>query len=338
MQAVVFTAPETAVIERIPDPACKPDEVVVQVAATGICGTDLHIYRNEYMSDFPVIPGHEFGGVIVEAGKDVTDFRIGERVAVDPNLYCGHCYFCRNEQSNHCLNWQGVGITRPGSFAQYVAAPARAAYRLPDSLTDAQAAFIEPVSCVVHAMKRLRVWPADEVLIFGAGPMGLLLVQVMRHNGASQVVVVEKQPDRLALARRLGATAAITAGTDQAEALKEQAPYGFAIVIDATGVPAVIEQAFNYLKPRGQYLQFGVAPNNATVKVSPYDIFHKDWTIIGSFALCYTFQAAIAWMANGVVDVNPLISHSLPLSGFLPVFQSFAAGQTLKVQLLPGKS
>jgi 2-desacetyl-2-hydroxyethyl bacteriochlorophyllide A dehydrogenase len=338
MQAVVFTAPETAVIEQVPDPACKPDEVVVQVGATGICGTDLHIYRNEYMSDFPVIPGHEFGGVIVEVGRDVTDFRVGERVSVDPNLYCGHCYFCRNEQSNHCLNWEGVGITRPGSFAQYVAAPARAAYRLPESLTDAQAAFIEPVSCVVHGMKRLRVWPADEVLIFGAGPMGLLLVQVMRHNGASQIVVVEKQPDRLALARKLGATATIAAGPDQAKALKELAPYGFAIVIDATGVPAVIEQAFNYLKPRGQYLQFGVAPNNATVKVSPYDIFHKDWTIIGSFALCYTFQAAIAWMANGVVDVNPLISHTLPLSGFLPAFQSFAAGQTLKVQLLPGKS
>ncbi len=252
MQAVVFTAPETAVIEQVPDPACKPDEVVVQVGATGICGTDLHIYHNEYMSDFPVIPGHEFGGVIVEVGKDVTDFGVGERVAVDPNLYCGHCYFCRNEQSNHCLNWQGVGITRPGSFAQYVAAPARAAYRVPESLTDAQAAFIEPVSCVVNAMKRLRVWPADEVLIFGAGPMGLLLVQVMRHNGASQIVVVEKQPDRLALALKMGATAAITAGPDQAQALKELAPYGFAIVIDATGVPAVIEQAFNYLKPRGR--------------------------------------------------------------------------------------
>lgn len=337
MQAVVFTAPEMAAIERVADPACRPDEVVVQVGATGICGTDLHIYHNEYMSDFPVIPGHEFGGVIVEVGKDVTDFRAGERVAVDPNLYCGHCYFCRNEQSNHCLNWQGVGITRPGSFAQYVAAPARATYRVPDSLTDAQAAFIEPVSCVVHAMKRLRVWPADEVLIFGAGPMGLLLVQVMRHNGASQVVVVEKQPDRLALARKLGATAAITAGSDQAEALKELAPYGFAIVIDATGVPAVIEQAFDYLKPRGQYLQFGVVPNHATVRVSPYDIFHKDWTIIGSFALCYTFQAAIAWMASGVVDVNPLISHQLPLSSFQSAFESFAAGETLKVQLLPGQ-
>ena len=124
MQAVVFTAPETAVVEEVPDPSCKPDEVVVRVSATGICGTDLHIFHNEYMSEFPVIPGHEFGGEIVQVGKEVTDFGVGERVAVDPNLYCGHCDFCRTEKANHCLNWQGVGITRPGSFAQYVAAPA----------------------------------------------------------------------------------------------------------------------------------------------------------------------------------------------------------------------
>ena len=117
MQAVVFPTPETVAVEQVADPACGPDEVIVQVAMTGICGTDLHIYRNEYMSRFPLIPGHEFAGTIVEAGPAVTDFRVSERVAVDPNLYCGHCYFCRNQQANHCLNWQGVGITRPGGFA-----------------------------------------------------------------------------------------------------------------------------------------------------------------------------------------------------------------------------
>jgi len=338
MQAVVFPKAEVLAVERVPDPICAPDEVVVRVAATGICGTDLHIFRNEYMSDFPVIPGHEFGGVIVEVGKDVTDFKLGERVAVDPNLYCGHCYFCRNEQSNHCLNWQGVGITRPGSFAEYVAAPARAAYKLPECLSDAQAAFIEPVSCVVHALKRLRVWPGDEVLIFGAGPMGLILVQALRHSGASQVVIVEKQAERLALARQLGATAAISPGPDLDAALRARAPYGYAIVVDATGVPAVIETEFQYLKPRGQFLQFGVVPKNATIRFSPYDLFQHDWTVIGSFALCYTFQPAIAWLANGVVDVNPLISHSVPLAQFPAAFAQFAAGQTLKVQLRPGSA
>jgi len=336
MQAIVFSAPETASFEQVPDPICQPDEVIVQVARTGICGTDVHIYQNEYMSEFPIIPGHEFGGTIVEVGREVTDFRPGDRVAPDPNLYCGHCYFCRNEQANHCLNWQGVGITRPGSFAEYVAVPARACYKLPDSISDAQAAFVEPLACVVHALKRFRIWPGDEVLILGAGPMGLILVQALRHSGASQVVVVEKQLDRLALAQRLGATAVIAAGPDQAEALHELAPYGFAVVVDATGVPAVIEQAFNYLKPRGQYLQFGVAPNNATIKLSPYDVFRHDWTIIGSFALCYTFQPAIAWLANGIIDIAPLISHTVPLREFAGVFELFRAGKTLKVQLQPG--
>jgi len=336
MQAVVFTAPETVVVKQVPDPVCQPDEVVVKVAASGLCGTDLHIYHNEYMSEFPIIPGHEFGGIVAEVGKEVTDFKVGDRVSADPNLYCGHCYFCRNEQANHCLNWEGVGITRPGSFAEYVAVPARATYLLPDNLTDAQAAFIEPVSCVIHALKRLRVWPGDEVLIFGAGPMGLLLVQALGHSGASQVVVVEKQPDRLALASKLGATATVPAGPAQAEALRELAPYGFAIVVDATGVPAVIEKAFDYLKPRGQFLQFGVTPNNARVSLSPYDIFRHDWTIIGSFALCYTFQAAIAWLANGVVKVEPLISHTLPLREFPTALRDFAEGKTLKVQLRPG--
>jgi 2-desacetyl-2-hydroxyethyl bacteriochlorophyllide A dehydrogenase len=336
MQAVIFPAPETMALEQVSDPACGPDEVIVQVAAAGICGTDVHIYRNEYMSDFPLIPGHEFVGQIVEVGRDIADFQPGDRVAVDPNLYCGHCYFCRNQQANHCLNWEGVGITRSGGFAQYVAAPGRACYRVPDSLTDGEAAFIEPLACVVHALNRLRVWPGAEVLIFGAGPMGLLLVQALKHSGASQVVVVEKQADRLALAGRLGATATITAGPDQAEALQTLAPYGFAVVIDATGVPAVIEQAFDYLKPRGQFLQFGVTPRDATIKLRPYDVFHRDWTIIGSFALCYTFEPAIAWLAAGVVDVSPLISHTVPLTDFPDLFQQFADGKTLKVHLQPG--
>lgn len=335
MRAVVFPAPETVSVERVPDPAPRRDEVVVQVAVSGLCGTDLHIYRNEYMSHFPVIPGHEFGGVIAQVGQEVTGFRPGDRVAVDPNLYCGHCHFCRSEQSNHCLNWEGIGITRPGSFAEYVAAPARACYRLPDNLSDAQAACVEPVACVVHSLKRIRLSPGDEVLIFGAGPMGLLLVQALRHMGASQVVVVEKQPDRLALAGHLGAGATVLSGPDQAEALRELAPYGFGVVVDATGVPAVIEQAFQYLKPRGQYLQFGVVPRDARISWSPYDLFRHDWTVVGSFALCYTFQPAIAWLSSGIVRVEPLISHTLPLTEFPAALEAFAAGRTMKVHLRP---
>ena len=333
MQAVIFPQAEMMAVERVPDPTCAPDEVVVRVASCGICGTDVHIYRGEYMSDFPVIPGHEFSGEVVEVGRDVTGFARGDRITVDPNLYCGHCDFCRNEQANHCRNWQGIGITRPGGFAEYVAAPAKACYKLPEGMTDTQAAFIEPLACVVHALKRLRTWPADDVLIFGAGPMGLLLVQALRHSGASRVAVVEKQAERLKLASAVGASAVVTADAHQDEALRALAPDGFPIVIDATGVPAVIERAFSYLRPRGQYLQFGVAPNHAKVQVSPYDIFHNDWEIIGSFALCYTFLPAMAWLANGVIDVAPLVSHQVDFAGFRDAFDAFAAGRTLKVHV-----
>ena len=335
MKAIVIPEPETISLEQIKDPGCGPDEVVVQVAACGICGTDLHIYRNEYMSGFPLVPGHEFAGQIVAVGQNVTDFQPGDRVAVDPNLYCGHCYFCRNLQANHCLNLEVVGVTRAGAFAEYVAVPTQACYRVPASLTDNQAAFIEPLSCVVYALNRLRVWPGDEVLIFGAGPMGLLLTQALSHSGASRVVVVDLQPDRLALAAQLGASNVIAAGSTQDEALREMAPHGFAIVVDATGVPAVIEHAFDHLKPRGQFLQFGVTPMAATINLHPYRVFRHDWTIIGSFALCYTFQPAIDWLTGGVVKVEPLVSHSLPLTEFPRAFEQFAAGKTLKVHLQP---
>ncbi|MCS6846409.1 MAG: zinc-dependent alcohol dehydrogenase family protein [Anaerolineae bacterium] len=336
VNAVVFTQPGTISIERVPDPTCAPDEVIVKIAIAGICGTDVHIYRNEYLSKFPLIPGHEFGGTVVEVGSAVRDFKAGDRVAVDPNISCGQCEFCRSLQPNHCLNWRGVGITQSGAFAEYVAVPARVTYKLPDGLTDQQAAFIEPLSCVVYALNRIRVHPADEVLVFGAGPMGLLLIQALKHSGAARLVAVDKQSRRLELASQMGADHLLL-GDDLRikESLRDLAPHGFHIVVDATGVPTVIEQALDYLRPRGQYLQFGVAPMTATINWRPYDIFRRDWTIIGSFALSFTFQQAIAWLLNGAINVAPLVSHTLPLSEFTLGFREFIEGKTLKVHLKP---
>jgi 2-desacetyl-2-hydroxyethyl bacteriochlorophyllide A dehydrogenase len=335
MQAVVFSAPEQITIQTVDDPVCAADEVLVKVSQVGICGTDIHILHNDYHSTFPIIAGHEFVGQVVETGKKVTSLQKRDRVAVDPNLYCGECYFCRQEQSNHCLNWQGVGITRPGGFAEYVAIPARACYKVPESLTDTEAAFIEPLSCVIHALRRMRTWPGDEVLIFGAGPMGLLLVQAMRYTGASRIVVVEKQPERRNLAIKMGAISAIAPDTDLVKQLSAMSPYGYAIVIDATGVPEVIQSALQFLKPRGQYMQFGVTSKGVKVQWEPYDIYHKDLTIIGSFALCYTFQPAVAWLANRVVEIEPLVSHILPIAEFQQGFLEFADGKTLKVHIRP---
>ena len=336
MKAIVFPSPETIAVEEVPDPTCQPDEVILKIASSGICGTDLHIYKGEYIADFPLIPGHEFSGTIVEVGKDVDYWAVGDRVTADPNIFCGYCDFCRNEQANHCLNWSGVGVVRNGGFAEYVAVPARNCYPVPDSLTDAQAAFIEPLACVAYALRRLRVWPADKVLIVGAGPMGLLLVQALQHNGASQVVAVDKNSERLALAAQMGAAATVFAGPDQAQVLRELAPYGFNIVIDATGIPAVIQQAFDYLAPRGQFLQFGVTATDAQVQINPFKFFKNDWLLLGSFAICYSFQPAIDWLAHKVIDIDPLVSHTVPLTNFATAFAQFAKGETLKVHVEVG--
>ncbi|WP_017653861.1 zinc-dependent alcohol dehydrogenase family protein [Fortiea contorta] len=332
MKAVVFSQPETVVVEQVADPRCEPGEVIVQVKRAGICGTDLHILRNEYLSNFPLIPGHEFVGVVVEVGREVLDVKPGDRVVVDPDLYCGHCFYCRNQQANHCLNWQGIGVTRDGGFAEYVTVPVRACYKLPETISDAQATFIEPLACVIHGLNRLRTHPADEVLIFGAGPIGLLLLQALQNSGAAKIVVVEKHANRRALASQLGAVA-IAADENQTAALRELVPYGFSIVVDATGVPAVIEQALNYLRPRGQYLQFGVAATNATITWRPHDIFRNDWTILGSYSQCLTFSAAIKWLENNKIDVESLVSHTFPLTEFPDALQRFARGETLKVHL-----
>ena len=335
MKTVIFPEAQRIEIDEQPAPECGRDEVVVRVARVGLCGTDLHIHRGEYLSHFPLIPGHEFTGTVAQVGREVKGLREGDRVAVDPNLDCLHCAFCRRQQNNQCRNWQGVGITRPGAFAEWVAVPARVAYKVPETISDAAAAFIEPLSCVVHAINRLKVDVGEDVLIFGTGPMGLLLVQMLRGRGGAKVVAVDQQPDRLRLAESMGATQTVHAQGQYEEALRDIAPDGFPVVVDATGVPAVIERALGFLRPYGRYLQFGVAPNHATVSIRPYDLFKNDWTMLGTFALCYTFEQAIALLEGGGVRVEPLVSDTLPLERFQEGFDRFARGETLRVHYTP---
>lgn len=334
MKAIIFPEAGKLILDEVDDPVCGRDEVVVKVSRAGICGTDLHIYRNEYQNTFPIIAGHEFCGEVVETGKNVSAILKGDRVAVDPNISCGECYFCRRQQFNQCLNWQGIGITRSGAFAEYTAVPAQACYKLPPQLSDSQAAFIEPLSCVVHALNRLQSKTGDDVLIFGAGPMGLLLVQAMKWSGAAHITVVEKDHARRNLAKECGASLVCEGPEQIADKTSHIAPHGFSIVIDATGAGTVIEQALAFLKPYGKYLQFGVAPPATQVKWKPYDIFRYDWTILGSFALCYTFQQSISWLEAGRINVEPLISHCVHLSGFAQAFQEFLTGKSLKVHCI----
>lgn len=314
------------------DPRPEPDEVLVRVARAGMCGTDLHILHGQYTARYPIVPGHEMSGTIEEVGSAVTDWRPGARVAVDPNVYCGACVHCRRQRNNHCLNFNAVGVTRDGGFAELVCVPAANLYDIGE-LSFAEAAFIEPVSCAVYGIRRARVEPADDVLVFGAGPIGLILAQLARHGGASRVVVADLSKPRLELAETMGCIAVDSAANGDAR-LRSLAPHGFDLVIDATGVPAVVEGSFKYAAPRGRVLLFGVCPRDSRITIDPFDVYHRDLEVYGSFSLCYTFDAAVRLMSAGAIDVRALISHTLPLSDCAEALRLFETSpDRMKIQL-----
>jgi 2-desacetyl-2-hydroxyethyl bacteriochlorophyllide A dehydrogenase len=332
MKAVVIEKPGTITVQDVPEPEIGPGDVLVRVGACGICGTDLHIVDGEFPpTPYPIIPGHEFAGEIVAVGSQVVSLRQGTRVAIDPSLFCGHCHFCRRGKGNLCQNWGAIGDTVNGGFAELVAVPAANAYVLPEGLSYRQGALIEPVSCAVHGIHVLEPRIGDAVLIVGAGTMGLLLLQLVLHAGASRAAVLDLNARRLELAERLGATATST----ELGGLLERESLGFDCVIDATGSPKAVETALGAVKRGGKFLVFGVAAEEARVAVSPFRIYNDEITILGSMAVLNSFGPAVELVGQGVIDTDTLITHDMSLDEFSQALENVRNGVGLKTQVLP---
>jgi 2-desacetyl-2-hydroxyethyl bacteriochlorophyllide A dehydrogenase len=315
MKAAYIERPGEAAVKSAPEPEVGADDVLIRVRAAGICGTDLHIFKGEYEATYPLIPGHEFSGEVAAVGANVTNFRVGDRVTADPNIPCNRCRYCQRNQPNQCLNLRAIGVTRDGAFSEYVVAPEGNVFPIGD-ISYAAAALIEPLACVVWGLKQVEPQAGDSALVLGAGPMGCLVAQALKVAGAARVVVTDVVPWRLALAEQLGATETVVADERQRAGLASLEPDGFDIVVDATGIPAVLESAFAYAKPRGKVWVFGVTPQGSTIRVPSYEVFRRDLKIIGSFAVNRTFPQSIALIQSGRVQVEPLISHQLPLDAF----------------------
>lgn len=328
MKALVIDKPHHASVQEVPYPSPGRDEVVIRVERVGICGTDFHIFEGEFLSPYPIIPGHEFSGTIHECGEGVEGFRIGERVTADPSLFCGRCVYCLTNRGNQCGNWGALGNTVNGSMAEFVAVPARNVIRIPDTMSFETAAFIEPIACVVHAMNRLRLKAGDSVLLLGAGAMGQQLVQTLSRSGASRLTVVDVSETKLALARAMGATETVNVRNKSCLAGET-----FDVVVDATGIPAVIEDAFTYLGKTATYLQFGVTPKEAQIRINPFDLYHKDWTILGSMAINYTFLPAFEWVKEGRIQLEPLVSKVISLEETAEFLAKPKDPELLKVQI-----
>lgn len=329
MQAIVIERPGEFALSSVPDPTPGRGEVLVAVRACGVCGTDLHIADGEFApTPYPIIPGHEFAGEVVALGPDAAGVRVGDRVAVDPSLFCGHCAPCRAGRGNLCENWGAIGDTVDGAFAELVAVPAQNAYLLPEHVDFPAAALIEPTSCAVHGMRRLGPVAGQRVLLVGAGTMGLLLLQLLTNAGATSVTVVDRAPARLGVARTLGASVTATG-------VGELGDERFDVAIDATGVPAAIEDAFGALRRGGRLLVFGVASDDARVALSPFRIYNDEITIVGSMAVLFSFGAALDLVATGVVDTASLLGPPLALSAYPEALSRVRRGEGIKTQVAP---
>jgi D-arabinitol dehydrogenase (NADP+) len=335
VKAAFYEARHEVDVRNAPEPDPGPTDVLVRVRACGICGTDKHIYDGDFGGPFPLIGGHELAGDVVAVGPEIRgDVQVGQRVAVNPNVFCGSCFYCRRGQVNHCLRWSAIGVTRDGGFADYVVAPEANVYPV-DDLDYELAAFIEPISCVVYGIRRLRIPVGANALVYGAGPIGLIMLQLVARGGASSVAIVDLKQDKLDLAKRLGASEAVLAGARADDALREISPLGFDVVIDCTGIPEVVEHMFTHVRNEGKLLFFGVNPTDARVAISPYDVYRKDLEIHGSFALRYTFHDALELLRSGAVDVGPLLTDRLPIERFREAFELATSGEALKVQIQP---
>ena len=317
MRAAVFHGIGDLRVEDAQVPSVGDDEVLVRVELCGICGTDVHILKGTFPPGHaPITLGHEFAGRVADTGARVTGIEVGALVTADIAVSCGACSFCRHGQRLFCADVGQIGVHRDGAFAEYVAVPAALIHPLPSGMTAGQGAYVEPLACVLHGHERAAVTAGSTVVVIGAGPMGLLHVQLARLRGAALVLSSEPHEGRSGLAGRLGADILIdpTADDPVTAVMEATGGRGADVVIEAVGSIPTYRQAFQMVRRGGTLLAFGAAPSGETLEVSPFDIYARELTVLGSYAATYgTYEDAIALIASGRIEVDSAISDVYPL-------------------------
>jgi threonine dehydrogenase-like Zn-dependent dehydrogenase len=327
MKAAVVQAPGILSIETVPDPAPADHQAVVAVDRCGVCGTDLHVLDGDYAKvQYPVIPGHEFGGTVVAVGSAVRDLRVGQRVAVDPMDYCDACAPCRAGWTNMCLRGGGLGTTVPGAFAEYVAVTAARCEPLPENLSPDLASLVEPLSCVLHAMDRIGPVLGCDVLVVGAGPIGLMMTALVAAAGG-RVDVADRNAARLPAAAQFGAQ---RSGTGVAELDRG----GWDVAVDATGNPAAVADAMAHLRRTGRLALLGVASSAATFAFAPFEVVARELTVVGVNSVRHTFGRAARLLPG--LPAHLLHDEPLPLEQAGEALERVRSATGLKTRVLIG--
>lgn len=317
MKASRFLGNKTFAVTDLPTPHAGPGELVLRNQVCGVCGTDVHIYHGEPGSadvNPPVVLGHEYSGEVVEVGEGVTGFAVGDHVTVDPNIYCGHCAYCQNGKKQLCPSMEAIGVTRDGGFAQYSLIPASQAFKLEPTVPWEAAAMAEPLACCLHGIDLAGIQVGDKVCVVGGGAIGLLMVQLAKLSGASQIVLSEPNEKRHQVGLQLGANAALDpTRPDAQEAFAQVLDGGANVVIECVGNVPAVKSAFQFAGKGATVLLFSVPKVDATFDLPLFDVYKKELTIKGSFVNPDTHARAVALINSGKVDFGPIITHRFTL-------------------------
>lgn len=336
MLAAVFEGKGKLNLKQVSIPEIKEvDEVLLQVEAAGICGTDMRILEVPpgHPATEGVILSHEYTGKVLEVGGAVTQFKKGDRVVVDPNITGGNCSYCKIGMPNMCENMTTLGIFINGGFARYNVAPAKALHKISPNLLAELAVFTEPLSCVVSATQRLNVHPGEVVVVLGAGPIGLLFVQMFKASGAGKIIVSEISEYRAKFAYQSGASRVVNPLQDNLERIvKEETLVGADVVVDAVGT--LFGSAMAIVRRGGRILLFG-QNYQAKTQLAQNDITRNELTVMGSFIARFTFPTAIKIIESKVLDLKKLITDEVPLEDIHKGIEAMRKGEAIKVIIRP---
>jgi len=343
MKAVVKTKRGLGNVELkdVEVPEIAPDEVLIEVKSTGICGTDVHIYDDAAFYEPPVILGHEYSGVITKVGGEVSNFNVGDRVTSPATIPCGTCFLCKINRVNRCVGKKRIlgAYKANGTFTKYVAVPSKILHKIPDNLSFDEAAVAEPVACAIHNVsERVGINLGDIVVVLGPGPMGLLSLQVAKISGAKQVIVtgVRADKDRLKLAEKLGADLTINVEEEDPVKIVKSLTGGLGadVVLEASGASAARKQAFEIVRRCGKIGLIGLSGKTADINLDK--IVEGELDVIGSWGTVWTsWRRALSLISLGKIKVAPLITNKLPLEKWQEGFMMMKERKALKVLLVP---
>jgi len=350
METAYLERPGKIVIRRTPIPSIEKSDVLVKVVRCGVCMTDVHMYKGRFPVKMPVILGHEFSGTIEKIGEKVTSYanstsqipiKIGDRVSAIPLINCGLCPTCLEGRGNLCESAQSIGgagkIVNNGAFAQYIKLPARILYKLPDNLSYMTGAFIEVTACCLHGIDLSRIKEGGSVLLVGAGAVGLLLLELIKLQGPSQIIVSECISERRKLAKARGADFVIDPMRTNpvSEVKKITSGQGADVVIEAVGSSQTTEQAVQMAKKGGLVNIFGVADTKVFSQIKPFDIYSRELTVVGTYAVTLdTFNRAAKLLASGRLGIDYLLTEEFPLCELEKAILMMEKKEGLKKQIV----